>query len=129
MAVTAARTPAPIEAIIAEPDSYPPSRWDGIDMRRFRDLRAVKGGRKRAAHFFRENVGRIIHRSILEALLHDQRDYMKRIRLNGGSRDDLTKEGIEVLSGTFDIKKAALAGYTIEKDDWLAISNKRSQDT
>jgi Restriction endonuclease NaeI len=59
---------------------YPPSSWDGIDMARFRDLRRVHPGKQRAAMFFRENLNRKVHRPIVKALLHDQEDYMKRLR-------------------------------------------------
>ena len=70
---------------LVEDQAYPPSRWDGLDMQRFRELREIKGGTKRASQFFRENVGRIVHRSIVQTLLHDQLDFMKRIRNNGGA--------------------------------------------
>ena len=102
---------------------YPPSRWDGLDMQRFWQLRQINGGKKRAAQFFRENVGRIVHRSVLQALLFDQRDYMKRIRGNGGARDDLIKEGIMVLSGTFDAKEACCRRIGLSKDEFVAVKN------
>ena len=102
-------------------EPYPPSRWEGLDMARFRELRNVRGGKKRAAQFFRENLGRIVHRSIMQALLHDQRDYMKRIRGNGGARDDLKKEGILVLSGTYDAKAAKKRGHSLMRDEFVAV--------
>lgn len=81
---------------------FPVSRWEGIDMARFRELRKVKGGSRRAAAFFRENLRRPVHRSIVQALLFDQDDYMKRLRGNGGARDELRAEGIMLLSGAYD---------------------------
>ena len=106
---------------LVEDQPYPASRWAGMDMLRFRELRNVKGGTKRAGQFFRENIGRVVHRSILQALLHDQRDYMKRVRGNGGARDDLRDEGIELLSGAYDRKRATSAGIELERDEFLAI--------
>ena len=107
---------------LVEDVPYPPSRWAGIEMKRFRELRSIKGGKKRAAQFFRENLSRIVHRSIVQALLHDQRDYMKRVRGNGGCRDDLKKDGIELLSGMYDRKRALIQGFSIEKDEFVAVS-------
>jgi hypothetical protein len=85
--------------------SWPRDRWAGIDMKRFRELRKVKGGSKRMAQFFRENLGRPIHRTVVQALLHDQKDFMKRVRGNGGARDMLKKEGVTVVSGAFGKKE------------------------
>ena len=86
---------------LVERQPLPESRWSGIDMKRFRELRKIKGGTVRAAAFFRENIGKIIHRSIVQGLLFDQDDYMKRIRKNGGARDILSAENIAILSGAY----------------------------
>jgi Restriction endonuclease NaeI len=100
----------------------PPSRWDGIDMAQFRALRAVKGGAKRAAAFFKATLGRIIHRSVVEALLHDQKDPMKRLRGNGGARDLLLPEQIALLSGTYDKPQALGFGIDLPTDAFVAVS-------
>lgn len=105
---------------LVKDEPYPPSRWDGLDMKRLWELRSLKGGRKRAAQFFRENVGRVVHRSVIEALLFDQRDFMKRVRGNGGARDDLKQEGILLLSGAYDSKLARIKGYVLLKDEFVA---------
>ncbi|MBX3509414.1 MAG: hypothetical protein KF714_11565 [Parvibaculum sp.] len=108
---------------LVEEAPYPKGHWDGLDMRRFRDLREIDGGTKRAAQFFRENIRRPVHRSVIQALLFDQRDYMKRLRGNQGARDILRTEGIALLSGFYD--KAALralkAPHTGD-DEMIAIS-------
>lgn len=59
---------------LVESAHLPDSRWAGIDMARFRELRSIKGGSRRAAQFFRENLGRRVHRSIVQSLLFDQLD-------------------------------------------------------
>jgi hypothetical protein len=87
---------------MVERQPLPKSRWGGLDMERFRELRKLKGGARRAAQFFRENIGRLVHRSVLHALLFDQKDYMKRLRENGGARDLLLADSIALLSDTFD---------------------------
>lgn len=93
---------------LVEKEKLPDSRWVGIDMDRFRELREIGGGSRRAAVFFMENTDRPVHRSVVQSLLHDQRDYMKRLRANGGARDLLAVEQVVLLSGTFDQSKIAL---------------------
>jgi hypothetical protein len=72
------------------------SDWSGLDMVRFRELRAIDGGSVRATVFFQENLDRRISRRVVESLLHDQRDFMKRLRGNGGARDLLIPLGIDL---------------------------------
>lgn len=110
---------------VVEKEPLPKSRWEGLDMGRFRELRKIKGGAKRAAQFFRENIGWTVHRSVLQALLFDQKDYMKRIRGNGGARDLLKPEGIVPLSGTFDSAKITAMGFgRLGRDYWVAVKDK-----
>lgn len=86
---------------LVEAHPLPRDRWAGLDMGRFRYLRSIKGGSRRAAQFFTENLRRPIHRSVVQALLHDQHDYMKRLRGNGGARDILRRSGVALLSGVY----------------------------
>ncbi len=108
---------------LLERGAFPRSRWDGLDMKRFRDLRKLRGGTKRAALFFEENLDQPIHRSIVQALLFDQDDYMKRLRGNGGARDVLGPKGIALFSGAWvnDVRAAKKAGYTLDRDEFVAI--------
>ena len=108
---------------LVEDQAYPPSRWDAIDMQRFRQLREVEPGELRAANFFRENIGRVIHRSVIQALLHDQLDYMKRLRGNGGARDILEPEGILLLNGYWkrDRVIATSKGIVLLADESVAV--------
>lgn len=100
----------------------PHNPWDGIDMARFRELRQIKGGTTRAATYFSENLGRPTHRTILQALLFDQLDYMKRVRGNGGAKDILKTRDIALLSGTFFNDSLSQMGLpTIAKDEFVAI--------
>ena len=72
--------------------------------------------------FLRENLGKKIHRSVVQALLYDQLDYMKRIRGNGGARDILGPEGIAVLTGTYDADLARQLGHgVLLGDEVLAV--------
>lgn len=102
--------------------SMPPNRWYGLDMIRFRQLRKEKPGARRAATFFAENLARPVSRTILEALLFDQEDPMKRLRENGGARDILQPLGIELLSGPYGKQRLAALGLPpILDDEFVAI--------
>lgn len=101
---------------------FPTSRWAGLDMVRFRELRGKYSGAQRAAIFFQENIGRRIHRSVLQSLLWDQKDYMKRLRDNGGARDILAPLGIRLLSGTYDSQAPELRGTErLLPDEFVAL--------
>lgn len=107
---------------ILEAVPYPSGHWEGINTQRFRELRDIKGGSLRVSMFLRENLGMKIHRSVIQALLHDQLDYMKRIRGNQGARDILAPEGIAVLSGVYDADLARQLGYgVLLRDEILAV--------
>jgi len=81
---------------MVESMGFSESDWSGLDMARFRELRSVDGGSRRAALFFEEHLDRWISRRVVESLLHDQRDFMKRLRGNGGARDLLLPRGIDL---------------------------------
>lgn len=105
--------------------NLPPSRWNDVNMERFRELRRLRGGTKRASMFFEENLGKPIHRTIIQTLLYDQRDYMKRLRENGGARDHLKKAGISLLSGTYDMPKLRKLGFeSISREEFVAVKNR-----
>lgn len=100
---------------------WPPNRWAQFDMARFRELRAIRGGSKRAARFFEENLRKITHRRVLEALLFDQKDPMKRLRGNGGAPDILKPKGIRLLSGKFNAPVLRQLGFVVAADEFVAI--------
>ena len=102
--------------------TFPVSRWADLNMVRFRELRKMVGGARRAAEFFRENLDRRFHRTIVQALLFDQKDYMKRLRGNGGARDILRLEGISLLSSTYDAGRIKTLGLPpLGRDEWMAV--------
>ncbi|MBY6034990.1 hypothetical protein KUV59_17585 [Marinobacter daepoensis] len=81
------------------------------------------GATKRLAEFFRSRVGIITQRYLVESVAQ-QRDYMKRLRRNGGAKDLLAKEGLEILwGGNKEQKMAAqLAGYRLStKDEFICL--------
>jgi hypothetical protein len=113
---------------LAPGSDWPLSRWAGIDMKRFRELRQVKIGKHRAALFFTENQRRITHRSVLVALLFDQKDPMKRLRSNGGAPDVLTPNGIALLSGRYNAPIADALGFKLTSDEFVALTPKDDQE-
>lgn len=106
---------------------YPESRYSGLDMDRFRELRKIKGGTRRACQFFREFQRVPVHRTVIMGLLFDQDDYMKRLRGNGGARDILRREGIAVLSGYYDGGLIAELGLPRTGTDEMIAASPRTE--
>jgi len=108
---------------------WPRDRWNGIDMARFRELRRVKGGSVRAAAFFSENLRKPIHRKVVEALLFDQLDPMKRLRGNRGAKDILKPLGIALMSGVyFNPTLEQLHLPRIGNDEFIAIDIRTAEE-
>lgn len=114
---------------LANATPWPSNRWAGLDMVRFRELRQLRGGAKRAAAFFRENLRRPIHRTIVLALLHDQLDAMKRLRKNAGAKNLLRPEGIALISGNyFNHVLESIGLPRIGNDEYIAIDPKTAAE-
>jgi len=110
---------------------FPPSRFSGLNMDRFRELRKSLLGNERVAQFCRENLRRIVHRDVMEALLFDQYDYMKRLRANGGAPDILRREGIAILIGTYltDRRLAAKLEFPhLKADEVVAVAPRSAKE-
>lgn len=108
---------------LVEGAPYPKSSWAGLNMERLRELRKIKGGKKRAVAFFSENLRKPIHRIVIQSLLFNQLDYMKRLRKNGGARDELKKRGIALLSGIYDsalVKELKLP--LLDREETMAVA-------
>lgn len=107
---------------LVEGEPWPPNRWAEIDMERFRELRGVKGGSKRAALFFAENLRKPIHRTVALALLYDHKDPIKRLRGNLGARDILQPQGIALMSGVYHNTILEQLGLPrIGNDEFIAV--------
>jgi hypothetical protein len=107
---------------IVEDSPWPKSRWEGLEMARFQELRVGKeSGQVRTAAFFRENPWRATHRSVIVALLHGHYDPLKRIRGGGGARDILKHEGVALLSSTYGGDLLAELGQPIGEDEFIAV--------
>lgn len=115
---------------LADAVAWPPNRWLGLDMKRFRELRQMPGsGATRAATFFRENLRRPVHRRVIMALLHDQLDPMKRLRGNLGAKDILRPHRIALVSGVyFNPVLLQLGLPRIGNDEHIAINAATPQE-
>jgi hypothetical protein len=106
---------------LVEGRPYVQSRFAGLDMLRFRQIRAIRGGNNRVHAFFRENLGRPVHRTVVLALLHDQLDPMKRLRWNGGAKARLWENRTVLLSGAyFRTLAQRLHGVTLARDEFVS---------
>ncbi|WP_113911224.1 NaeI family type II restriction endonuclease [Roseovarius dicentrarchi] len=90
---------------------YPRNFWQTVPPDAVARIFAEKSGNRRMAALFREVQGRPIARNIVEAVAQ-QRDFMRRIRADGGSgtRDQLAREGVLLLSGQYDAALIAALG-------------------
>lgn len=107
------------------------SRFIGLDMDRFRELRKSLEGNMRVAQFCRENLRRVVHRDVIQALLFDQYDYMKRLRANGGAPDILRREKIAILIGTYKKDRIAaerLGFANLKPDEIVAVAAQSNQE-
>ncbi len=85
---------------LLEKTKYPENFWASLGTAAA-EITGLSGGTERIAALFRYVQGRRISRNAVEALAR-QKDYMKRIRRNGGARDLLSPEGIAILWGKKD---------------------------
>ncbi len=77
---------------------------------------------------FKNYQGYPVSRTIVQALAQ-QKDYMKRLRKNGGARDLLYREGIALLSGNYDqatIEKLGLPA--VGKDYFISFKPQKTED-
>lgn len=82
---------------------------------------SAKGGSAKLRELFRKVTLRPIHRDVVEGVAQ-QKDPLKRVRANGGARDQLIKEGILVLSGKYDHELLVALGFpAIANNQFLSI--------
>ena len=89
------------------------------------EILSPKGGATRLANLFRSFQDEIITRRLVECVAR-QKDYMKRIRGNGGARDILAQEELLILWGgnLEDKKKLQSLGFKgINTEHFVCIKN------
>jgi hypothetical protein len=99
---------------------YPANFWEAVPDGVRRSIVTPNGGTQRLYRLFHAFLGRPINRRTAEAIAR-QKDFMKRLRGNGGVRDLLEPEGIVLMSGTYDRDLAAAFGiYDFAEDEFVA---------
>lgn len=89
------------------------------------EILSPKGGATRLANLFKNFQGEIITRRLVECVAQ-QKDYMKRIRGNGGARDILAPEGLSILwGGNLEDRKTlkSLGFKAINTEHFVCIKN------
>ena len=112
--------------LIDEP--YPDSFWSRLGTAKTHAIMRGKSGNDRIEALFHETLGIPVHRDIVQAVAQ-QKDYMKRLRKNGGARDTLAREGIATLSGKYDsllIKHFGLA--SVGPDEFVSFQPTSAHD-
>jgi hypothetical protein len=106
---------------------YPPSFWSIIGEAKTHTIMRGETGNERIEALFRELQRTPIHRDIVQAVAQ-QKDYMKRIRKNGGARDALAREGIAILSGKYHSGVISKLGLPVtSKDEMISVCPEMSE--
>jgi len=107
---------------LLENEQYPKSFWSLIGEDATQQIMRGGSGTERVARLFQCVQRRPIHRDIVQAVAQ-QKDYMKRLRKNGGARDTLAIEGVAILSGTYDGELIRLLGIPpISRDELISVT-------
>jgi len=83
---------------LVEDGKLPKNFFLHMDEELRKEILLPKGGATRLANLFRSFQNEIIARKLVECVAR-QKDYMKRVRGNGGARDILAPEGLMILWG------------------------------
>ncbi|ALA67065.1 type II restriction endonuclease [Corynebacterium lactis RW2-5] len=85
------------------------------------EIFSLGSGQKRVNEFFRQSLGLVVNREDI-ATVAQQKDYMKRVRGNGGARTALRPEGIVILTGKYHSELAfKLSRQKLRPDELLAL--------
>lgn len=89
------------------------------------EILSPKGGSTRIANLFKNFPNEVITRRLVECVAR-QKDYMKRLRGNGGARDVLAREGLVILWGGNAEERSKLEslGFTGLTPDQFVCTNK-----
>lgn len=105
---------------------YPKNPFEGIDPALLHHIMEPAGGKERLARLFLSFLDTILTRNTVAAIAQ-QKDPMKRIRLDGGARDILEPMGWVIMSSTFDKLLAPLFGHELGESEFVASPVKTAQ--
>lgn len=107
---------------------YPPNIWENVPKNKVQRIFEPKAGAERLVRLFTEMQNTPVSRNTIEGIAQ-QKDYMKRLRKNGGARDKLAKKGIALLSGAYDKKLIKALGLPVcGRDEFIAYHAKTSEE-
>jgi len=107
---------------------YPANFWRGFEPKKAWKIFQHEHANARLEHLFRESLGRPIPRAVIEGVAQ-QKDYMKRLRKNGGARDILASEKIAILSGAYDKDLISRLGLpACGKDEFISFWARTKED-
>lgn len=107
---------------------YPKNFWEGVSLQIFKAITTPKAGTTRLVELFRSFQQTPISREVILALAH-QKDALKRLRKNGGARDQLATEGIALLSGKYDSSLIGVLGLPhCAPHEFISVKPARSAD-
>ena len=102
---------------------YPRNFWEDVTPVFRNELMRITSANARVVAFFKHYMQTPISRHVLEGLITPQLDPMKRLRKNGGARDQLSREGIALLSGTYNANLIAAMDLPFCKtDEWISFA-------
>ena len=101
-------------------EPYPANFWRTIPEEKIKRIFSGKTGNDRVVALFTELQGVPVSRDIVEGVAAPQKDFMRRIRADGkrGTRNRLAKQGILLLSGTYD--KEAIEFFGLPMADFIS---------
>jgi hypothetical protein len=108
--------------------AYPPNIWERVDKEKVKRIFEPKAGTERLVRLFREMQGIPVSRNTIEGIAQ-QKDYMKRLRKNGGARDKLAAGGIALLSGTYDKALIKTLGLPVcTRDEFISYKARTDEE-
>lgn len=107
---------------------YPANFWENTDQQTALHIMGGMSGNERLVRLFKSFPSTPVHRDIIQTVAR-QKDYMKRIRKNGGARDELANQGIFILSGSRDTTLIKSLGLDrIGRDEFIAVTARNSEE-
>lgn len=99
---------------------YPVNFWQDFLPQQAWEIFRHEHANERLVTLFKILIGKPIPRTVVEGVAR-QKDYMKRLRKNGGARDALAKAGIALLSGMYDKSLIQQLGLSFcKKDEFIS---------
>lgn len=107
---------------------FPANFWRNVRVDQREEIFSSRGGTARLVKLFEMFQEVPINRSVIVDIGR-QKDNLKRVRGNGGARDELQKRGISILSGKFNKEKIARLGLPpCDNDSFISTAREIPRD-